>query len=308
MNCSSTNRERRGTSARLCPSSRGLTLVELLVALLFVAAVLGGAVVAFVALQRHSKETQTKLAALAEARFALQTLSHDLVQAQLGPATAYPKNLFLGAVTVLPEGNRKDDDKDGKIDEENYDGMDNDSDWASADDRHAEIAPGLFERPQGRGFPDLGDNHVDEDTKFDHTDLRFRIPGETTGSVEEVHYYVGDFDGKPNVLLREKTTSSGVEAAPIAFDVLSFTALFWDANQPPGPTRKWETSWDSTQINEATGVPLPVSVALEVTIYSGTRPYELLKPSEPIETVRLTTVVNVQSALWHPNYQRNTLP
>ncbi|MGC8841308.1 MAG: PulJ/GspJ family protein [Candidatus Sumerlaeaceae bacterium] len=308
MSCSSTNREGGRLAIRAMAAPRGLTLVELLVALLFVAAVMGGAIVAFVGLQRHSRETKARLSAMAEARFALQSLSHDLAQAQLGPPSAFPQNLFIGANSVLAEGNRKDDDGDDRIDEEVYDGIDDDVDWSSTDDRHAQITPALFERPQGRGFPDLGDRHVDEDTKFGHADLRFRIPGQTTGTVVEVHYYVGDFDGKSNVLIREEVTSAGVEAGPIAFDVLSFTALFWDANPPPGPLRKWVTAWDSTQINPATEVPLPVSVALEVTVYAGTRPYQSLKPTEPIETVRLTTVINVEAALWHPNYQRNTLP
>lgn len=287
---------------------RALTTVELLVALLFVLAVIGGAVVAFVALQRHAEETKAKLNAMAEARHALMSLANDLAQAQLGPAYLVPKDYFFGSNEVQPGGNRKDDDNDGAIDEEVFDGQDDDGDWQAGDDRHREISPGLFERPQGRNRADFGDAKVDEDTKFSRAALLFRIPSETTGSVTEVRYRVGTFDEIPNVLIREKVTSSATEAGPIAFNVLSFSALFWDGNEPPGPTRGWVTSWDSTTLTGAGDVPLPVSVLLEVTVYAGRRPYSELGPNDPIETVRLTTVVNVEAALNHPDYERNSLP
>ncbi|MCX7625110.1 MAG: hypothetical protein N2Z21_02715 [Candidatus Sumerlaeaceae bacterium] len=283
-------------------------MVELLVALLFVAAVLGGAIVAFVALQRHSQQTQARLTALGEARHALLTLSRDLAQAQLGPAWMSPPNFFYGANSYLSDGNRKDDDGDGSVDEEQFDGLDNDSDWQTADDRHVLLSGALYERPTSRGFPDFSDAHVDEDTKFTSASILFRMPAETTGTVSEVRYYVGTFDGQPNVLIRERITSGVTEAGPIAFNVLSFSALFWDGNQPPGPTRKWETSWDATTINAATQVPLPISVALEVSVYAGTKKLENIPPTDPLETIRLTTIVNIEAALNHPNYVRNSLP
>jgi hypothetical protein len=265
-----------------------------------------GAIVAFVALQHQSEEAQAKLTAVAEARHALTTLTRDLTQAELGPASETPVNLFVGTNTVLAAGNRKDDDGDGRIDEETFDGIDNDSDWSSADDRHAQLSGALYERPQGRGVPDLGDAHVDEDTKFSHADLRFRIPAETTGTSAEVHYYVGTFDNQPDVLIRETVTSSSTEASPIAFNVLSFSALFWNGNTAPTEQHKWETSWDATNLDEVSNVPLPISVALEVTTYAGRRPYSELPATSPIDTVMLTTVVNIQRALVHPNYKRNS--
>lgn len=308
MNCSFISHSLRRQQLRVAGAALALTTLELLIALLFVAAVLGGGIVAFVSLQRHSKQTQARLNALSEARHALFSLSHDLAQAQLGPASSTPPNYFFGANSYLSEGNRKDDDRDGQVDEEVFDGQDNDSDWNTPDDRHAHISGALYERPKGRGFPDLGDAHVDEDTKFTHADLRFRIPDETTGSVAQIHYYIGSFDGNSNVLIRERTTSSTTEAGPIAFNVLSFTALFWDGNAPPGPTRGWVTSWDATTLDPGTQVPLPISVALEVTVYAGTKPLSQVGPSEPLDTMRLTTVVNIEAALNHPNYVRNTLP
>lgn len=308
MNSSSISHRTPVSMSRSAGDRRGLTTVELLVALLFVAAVLGGAIVAFVALQRHSQQTQARLTALGEARHALFAMSHDLAQAQLGPAWMSPPNYFFGANSYLSSGNRKDDDGDGTVDEERFDGVDNDTDWQTADDRHALLSGALYERPMGRGFPDLGDIDVDEDTKFTSGSIFFRMPAETTGSVSEVRYYVGTFDGQPNVLVREKITSGVAEVGPIAFNVLSFTALFWDGNLPPGPTRKWETWWDATTINSATQVPLPISVALEVTVYAGTQPLQKVPPSEPLETVRLTTIVNIEAALNHPNYVRNSFP
>ncbi len=309
MSCSSLgHRGRWNRRVMKWQPRRALTTVELLVALLFVLAVIGGAVVAFVALQRHAEETKAKLIAMAEARHALISLSTDLAQAQLGPASMVPKDYFFGSNEVQPTGNRKDDDGDGQTDEEVFDGKDDDGDWQASDDRHVEIAPGLFERPQGRNQADFGDSKVDEDTKFTRASLLFRIPSETTGSITEVRYRLGTFDDVPNVLIRETVTSSGTEAGPIAFNILSFSALFWDSNAPPGPTREWVNSWDSTTLTGPGNVPLPVSVLLEVTVYAGRRPYSELGPNDPIETVRLTTVVNVESALNHPNYQRNPVP
>lgn len=282
----------------------GFTTIELLVALLFVLGVLGGAIVAFVALQRHAQKTKAYLDAMSEARHALTTLSLDLAQAQFGPASATPKNFFVGSQNVLATGNRFDDDGDGQIDEEVYDGKDNDGDWGSTSDRHAAIAPTKYERPYGVGFPDLGDARVDEDTRFCRAELRFRMPGDATTSPVEVRYYVGTFDGQPNVLIREKVTSGSVESGPVAFNVLSFSALYWDSNAPADATRTWKTSWNAALLNEATQVPLPVSVALEVTIYAGIEPIDRVAPSDPLPVVRLSTVVNIESALYHPNYQR----
>jgi len=286
----------------------GLTTLELLIALLFVLGIMGSAIVAFVALQRHSTEVKARLDAMSEARHALFMLSQDLSQAQFGPATATPKNMFMGANSPSAQGNRKDDDGDGKIDEEVFDGKDDDNDWQSQDDKHALITPVLRERPQGYGFPDIGDSHVDEDTRFGQAQLRFRIPAETTGSVAEIYYHITTFDGEPNVLVREKTTSGVTEIGPVAFNVLSFSALFWDSNAPAGPTRTWLTSWDSTVMDETSQLVLPVSVALEVTIYAGSKKLSTLPPNSPLETVRLTTVVNVEAALNDAKYERNSLP
>ncbi len=302
MSCAFTNREGRvATLGRGQP--RGLTFIELLVAVLIVAAVMGSAIVAFVFLVRGSEEMRYRLEAINNGRHALDQLASDLMQASYGPTSAVPPHFFIGASVTQAVGNGKDDDNDGETDEEIFNGLDDDNDWTSADDRHAEISTTQTERAAFVGIPDWGDAHVDEDLKFSLTDLRFRIPG--AGGYYSIHYYVGTFDGSPNVLIREVSTTTGTLASPVAFNVLSFGTLYWDSSTT-SPT-PWKTSWDSTVVGPDAPA-LPKSVALQLTVYAGRAPLTSAVLGAPLETVSLTTVVNIQQSLVNSTFVTTNNP
>ena len=87
------------------------------------------------------------------------------------------------------------------------------------------------------------------------------------------------------------TTSTG----PVAFNVVSFGVLFWDAQQ-----RKWVDSWNAQ--GKPAGLELPVSALLSITVYAGKKPLEQVDPAEPIDTVTQSTVVNIEQMLASPQY------
>lgn len=297
-------------------SRRGLTLLELLIATLIITTVMVGAVVAFVELLNSHNKASARVEATNNARAAMDLISLELKRAR---NLAGASDVFTGDSTVSEtEGDRFDLDQDGTPDEEDLDGDDDDSDYAVAtDDRHAVIAAGgsnYAERPVFYQIADSGDAHVDVDTKSKKATLTFKtfdVPGEPID--RKVSFYVATYDGSPNTLVRKVEGTDPITAlpatpiiSPIAFNVVSFGALFWDYEVAKVNTAKpWLDEWD------AAGRPLstPASVMVDLAVYAGT-PYTLndLPADKKIENVRLNTVVNVESVISHPLYVASKTP
>ncbi|MBX7244887.1 MAG: type II secretion system GspH family protein [Candidatus Sumerlaeaceae bacterium] len=303
--------------------ARAFTLIELLVAIAVCMAFLGGAVFTFIQIVRAGDRSQARTEALAQARHALDTMASELKQARFGPPTASPMNLFDGKTATFPgnQGNRLDDDEDGQTDEEDIDGQAN-SGWAVGDDKHvrldnAAVTP-VYERKQFLGTADLDDQQIDYDVKFANAEIIFRtFPNvfNPTFGIRQVRFLLGTYDGQTNVLLREVITDKGGAAestttSPLAFNVVSFGALFYNSNPafstPMGSTG-WSNFWSADGILPAL-VELPPTVYLTVSVYSGTTPLAILPPSKPVETVTLGTVVGIEAVLADGDYalQRNT--
>lgn len=305
MNCASAIRRFGGHG------NRGLTLLELAIALAIVLLFIGAALISVFQIIRTGEAAQAKLDAMANARHALETMSLEIKQARFGPVGASPENLFEVSTTAASHGNRKDDDGDGAVDEEIVDGI-SQGGWTPADDRHARLddsgggPPPRYERQRFLATPDLGDNVVDVDARFQSASMRFRtFPNafDPSPGNREVQFFRGTYDGEPNVLLRVVTEDAGgpnerTTTSPIAFNVLSFSVLCW---QPNTAARGWTLFWNAAAY-PPTDVEIPPSVFLEVTCYAGTKPLASLQPAEPIDTVRLQTIVGIESVLASPKY------
>ncbi|MCX7018951.1 MAG: type II secretion system protein [bacterium] len=285
---------------------RALTLLELLVAITIALAFVGLLALAFTQINSASDQAQARLDAMANARHAIETLTVELKAARMGPPCAAPVNLFTASNQTSASGNRINDDMDNQTDEEIADGLDNDGDWKAADDKHAMIGPAMYERGIYLGKADLGDGHVDEDNKFGSAALIFRTfptGAPPSPGVRQVKAYIGSYDGESSVLILEVTTypCGGIpvtKTAPLAFNVVSFTALFWNQS---ATLPRWETAWDAQNPAYYGVLPeLPMSVYLSISVFSGTPVRAGVPPQGPIETVTLNTVVDIESVLADP--------
>lgn len=298
-------------------TSRALTILELLMALAITLAFLGGSILAFVQIMRATDQAEARLEAFASVRHALDTISLELRSARSGPADASPKDLFYGLTQSLGYGNGVDDDKDGRIDEEILDGLDNDHDWVQVDDHHAQLSPppAYYERPAYIGKADLGDSHVDEDLQVSSATLVFRsFPNElgVTPSMRQVSFYVGTYDQQPNVLIQEvtaidaATSSPSTTVGPLAFNVVSFGALYWGVDQLTTSTTTqnpyWKTRWDASK-RDSKDPELPASVYLTLTVRAASKPGAEPTGQSPEDLVTLQTMVNIESVLSDPRYK-----
>lgn len=303
--------------------ARGLTLVETLVALAVVLTFFVGAVMAFLEIVRTKEQTQSRLDAVANARHALETMSAEFKRARLLPQTTTVTQTFteyfVGS-TTFSAGDRIDNDGDGRVDEESFNGFDDDGDWSIIDDRHARIpsvaAGGAYhDRWKFRTRSDLGDARVDEDCLFSSSTIEFQTFPQASGLPERrVLFSRGvDPDGEPNSLLMQVQEWDPVVSppalatiAPVAHNVLSFTALYYDATVTTGTQRSnpWQIRWDSQErlATRNDVPPIPPSVYLAVTVYSGTQPLSTIAPGQKIETLTLHTIVNVEAVLADPRY------
>lgn len=295
--------------------TRAMTLLELLVAVAIALAFLGGVIAAFIQILRATNLAEVKLDAVNNARYALEMMAIDIKAAWIDPRQAL--QYFVGEDHPLSYGNGLDDDGDGNVDEELFNGRDDDytgPDWNFArDDRHA-VAGGVYERHFAVSGPDLGDGHVDEDCKFDRDRLIFRIfpdPNNPTSRDDLITFEVGTFEGEEHVLVRRivhaaSSPNRTVEVEPFAFNVMSLHLLYWDPNRIPPD---WTTSWNSFDAPRFVqpGIELPVAVFLEVTVYADTRPIEQYKPGDPIQTITLQTVVNIEQVLKDQRYQTHLM-
>lgn len=321
MNCASrTDMTRRRSLQFVCRSPvatrpRGVTLLELLVAIVIVMVFLAGAYITVAKISEANAVANARQEAMSNARHALETLSLEVKRARYGPVSATPRDLFEGECTTqttITGGNRIDDNHNGLIDEEYIDGH-SQGYWTSTDDLHAVIAPAntvtsitLYERFQGLGRPDLDDLSIDNDNWFSSSTLSFRTFPDLfnpTPGIREVSFFVTRYDGEDRVLVRTVTTAKGTAAeqtttSPLAFNVLSFGSLYWNANTYP---KDWVTSWSAESVG-AGEVKLPSTVFFEVTCYAGTQPLASLGPNQRIPFATLTTAVNIESVLADPLY------
>lgn len=249
--------------------ARAVTLIELLIALLIGLVFLGGVAGTYITMSRAAAASEARTRAHTRARVALEAVGEDLNRLIREATDA---QVFRIESNDLAYGDNIDNDGDGAIDEEVLDGLDDDGDWDPGDDNHVAIGT-CFERPFYVNIPDLGDDAVDEDNLFSNDVLTFRLPesaASPAGPFVTVTYRVGTFDGIDNVLLREQSSvpplPSDPQVSPVAFDVLSFDVLGYNANNdatPPGyavgERPYWSETWDSELISAATHQPVDVN-------------------------------------------------
>jgi type II secretory pathway pseudopilin PulG len=288
-----------------------------LVALSITVIIIGGVGLTFVQLLRAHDRAQARVNATANARTAIEQLSLELKRAQT-----------TGTATMLFEGNTEtsgtfggdaiDQDGDGQLDEELLNGADDDNDWQLEDDRHAIINTSgtcYVERPKYYQVKDLDDWQIDVDLKQSSSTVTFAtfdVPGQPgnpyTNTPRMVTFYVGtDPDGEPNSLMKRVTyfdpvsSSTVTTDSPIAHNVFSFGLLFWDeARAHESTLNPWLTSWNDATSTDV-GMGGPASVYMTISVYAGT-PLSLTErqPGEQIDTVTLTSMVDIESVLGDP--------
>lgn len=294
---------------------QGVSLVELLVALAVASILVLVIVTTFVMIQRASNDSRRQIEATANARAALETISGDL-KALTGPANAR----FKAENHPLSYGDGIDNDGDGRTDEERPDGLDNDGDWSVASDRQV-VATTFTERTHYVGKADFGDAGVDEDCVFNRDALKFRINppanprypyDDTNYDYEDVQYTVRTYDGLPDVLVRSTVRmKNGAVAtsssAPLAYNVLSFNCLYWDPNVVPSQ-QYWLETWDSEGTLKGTVNPrflVPAAVLVEITVHADPKPPASYTAGEPVETVTMRTIVDVERVIQSPRFPRS---
>jgi type II secretory pathway pseudopilin PulG len=288
------------------PGARGLTLLEIIVAMALTLAILGAVVGTFVQVLRVSRNSEIRLNAVANARTALETLSGEIKAVTRVPDFTF----FVGTNAPLAYGDGKDNDADGRVDEELPNGLDDDGDWTAAGDQHA-----LFvfrrERAAQVGKPDLGDKGVDEDNRFNLDQLSFRqaVPDNPLFAYEDVHYEVTAFEDKSRVLVRRSDKLSiqtglfETSIAPLAYNVLSFNLLYWNPNAQPA-SQYWVETWDSSTPTRAPGFDLPAAVLVQITVYADPGEIDRYQPGQPVETETLQTIVNVENVIQDAAFPR----
>lgn len=330
------------TTARTLPrprrslrSRRGFTYLETIVALGVAATFLSALYGAFMRMLRTTDRSTARLEAIRNGRTALATIL-DEVKSVGGTGSSFAPAL-IGINQNTANGDAKDNDRDGRVDEEAVNGRDDDTDWnALTDDTHAQLATvnPLYERytftqrlPFGGyyGFDsdDLGDQHVDEDVRFGNDILVFRVvPSIPVPDLlfRTVTYSRGSFDGFDNVLIRQSrtefTAGSGrpvlVSTTPLAFGCLGLDFLYWDANGNPNPgsTRAdrpyWTETWDSTDSAnfDPPKLPLPATVYARLDMHADSGPLENYLPGRPVETISFQTAINIEQTIGAVDYPR----
>ncbi|HOE63108.1 MAG TPA: type II secretion system protein [Candidatus Sumerlaeota bacterium] len=290
---------------------KGITLLELLVAIAISGIFLTGVLEAFVYIIRTTDRAETQLEAVTNARSALERMAIDIKAARIDPR--YPIQHFVGESLDLPYGDGIDNDGDGRVDEEIRQGADDDGDFqVSVDDLHVAFDGGVRERSALTNFGDLGDRNVDEDCRFSADTIEFiTYPDlDNPGFREQrIRYAIGDFDGQTNVLIREvihnpnSPTQMRIERDPIAFNVLSLSFLYWDPNRIP---MNWVTTWDSlyAPLFPDPQIELPAAVHICITVYAGSNPFNEYRPGDRVETITLETIVTNEQVLKDARYKK----
>jgi len=307
--------------------SRAITFVELLVALAISSVFLVSILFSFTQILKASDEAEAKVKANDQARAALLYISRDLSAVRRDTST--PVQSFVLENRSFAYGNGIDDDFDGSVDEEAFDAADDDGDWDVVDhDRHGTVGASR-ERPDFLGIPDLGDAQVDEDTRFGNDRLILRIPPDPLGADNRddiVTYQLGSYEGQDHVLLRTLTTNPGQPGSttvvePLALNVMGLDILAWNSNDDssdavgrhfPYWTSQWNAALNVFPFNKPFDAPdgyspfeFPTSIYLAITVYSGRFEFDDLQwsPGQPIETLTLTTAVDLEVTLKDLRYQ-----
>lgn len=297
---------------------RGLTLMEMVVAITIIMIIMVGVVWSFVELLDSHDKARARMEATANARHALEVMTSEFKR---GRNSSSQFGGFRGeTISVTGGGDRFDDDGDGDFDEEIFNGADDEGSWVRAShDKHVALAPAsetqyYVERPVFFGYPDLGDGDVDEDIGATSASVQFptfNVPGDPLNRF--VRLYLGeDPDGRPHTLMREirgvdpVTSQVVVTSGPLCYNVHSFGVLYWNhllANDPNA--NPWEMSWPAGTIPTVA----PSTVYIRLKVYAG-KPYDLdeVPNYEVIETVTLDTVVNIEAVLAHPSYVAQRTP
>jgi len=271
--------------------------------------VLSGVVLAFAQILRASQRAECIMGATENARAAVETIALFVKAARIEPTMPY--QYFQGLNLITSEDDRIDNDGDGLRGEEQPDGLDNDGDWqADRDERHTQIGATVERRRFWSTRGDLGDDHVDEDCVFHRDQLSLAIFPDPLlpGSLDEVtSFSVGTWEGENNVLIQRTLRNVGagnvsLTSEPLAWNVLSLNFLYWDPNETPP---YWTETWDAmtTATRPAPAIELPVAVLISVTVYAGSAPLDQLGPTDPIETVTINTVVNLEAVIHDPRYE-----
>lgn len=308
---------------------RAFSLIEVLVVVSIVLLFFGAASLSIIQFIRSKEKAQARMEAVANARHAVDTIAKELRVARMLSVPGGGR-LFFGQTAERGApftGDRIDNDVDFAIDEEIIRGRDDDGDFVNQhvqlkDPTAPPVGPGnVYERPYFFNADDLGDQRVDEDVQFTTAEVEFHTQPDGAG-VRRVRFYLDSFDGEDNVLLMQATTDVGgpdeqASLSPIAHNVLSFSLLFWDPNGPPPSladpyTRYYQRTWNSD--NFTTGVAamrVPSTIHIRVTTYAGSpQPLgEMVNgPALPIESVTLSTVVNVEQVLGSAFYNSRRPP
>ncbi|MBN1515770.1 hypothetical protein JXA32_04285 [Candidatus Sumerlaeota bacterium] len=289
---------------------RGMTVVELLVAILMSLTFLSATTAAFVQITRATDVAERRVRAINNARAALQSMAAEMRAAKINLLDV--DKSFYAVNQTLTWGDGVDNDGDGHADEELRNGADEDGDWI---DRHIAIWF-EYERELFLGQVDMSDERVDEDCLFGEDRVRFYSSSDANPGNDnfdrEITYFIGSFDDQDHVLLKTSDYNVGrnpqplIITEPMAFDVLSFNMLFFDgnvleegggrpaSNWPP----HWVEDWDSNGYASLNypHFPLPAAVRFDLEIYVGVKPLEDIDLSlaSPIETMRLSTMVTIE--------------
>jgi prepilin-type N-terminal cleavage/methylation domain-containing protein len=208
------------------PNWKGFTLTEVLIALAITAIIAGSLYITFQTVLGGYNKGKAQVNMAETARAALTRLSEDLRTVAVSTSQPF---LVANDTSTNKKGDGIDSDKDGRIDEEVREGIDNDGDYNAATDDL-----------DGDG-PDLDDLHIDEDCTYDKDTIDFY-----TNTGNHLMYYV-DTSSR---LMRKKDAAED----PVAFSVVEFNILCWDTT-----TTVWQQSWNSDSTT-------PKSVHLAVTI------------------------------------------
>ncbi len=290
----------RGTTGR-----RGFSIVELMVATVITMIVVAGSTSVVMQVMRSNQIIRSQLDAVVVGRTVLRDISLELAGVEL----MYLKQEFKGINVPGSYGDGKDNDNDGRVDEERPDGQDNDGGYV---DRHVALG-GAVERPGHVGFADLGDWGVDEDVVFDRDRLRFQVAPKGDETLRIYEYSIGTDSGDDHVLLRTTYTTEsdgrGTSVTePLAFGVLGLNLLYWNPNMA---RPNWVEAWDSAEAPfPVPGLEAPASVYLTVAVYSGMAPLDALTLGfgRPVDVEMLSTIVNLEAVISDPRYEATRDP
>lgn len=305
------------------PRRRGFSLLELLIAVAITLTFMSGVYMTYIQVLRTHDETERRLEAMRNGRAALTTLSSEIKALNRAANPGFDDILLIARRDALDHGDHIDNDRDGKFDEEIVNGLDDDatSGTVLANDRHALIGA-VYERPLWVGKADLGDANVDEDIRFGHSFMTFRIfPSAPTPALvsKTITYAIANYDGQDNVLVRqtiiERSTGEPlVTVAPLAFGVLGFDVLYWNPNEAPA-NQYWVDRWDSSAADPADPAAtesaplqpplgLPATIYVRLTMMADRHGIEALAAQTAVQTLNLETMIDIEQTIGDARYPR----